>query len=163
MGEQWLAQCLAQVLLRLQQRQRAELVLSLAQLLRGWPADAALRHARLRITHTTPAFLSRLADGRREDAAQDALRQAWRDGMRVRLEIDCAGFGLLPLAGLLRLPLRFCTPDGRPVHLLAGPVAGYADIRPLQPGYLVVARQVLLTALARDEIVKRRLQLYRQD
>ncbi|NDL63201.1 PduM family microcompartment protein [Acerihabitans arboris] len=161
--EQWITQCVEQVLLRLQQRQQAELVLSLPQLTSGWPADAALRHARLRVTDTTSAFLRRLADGRQEDAALNAIRQAWRDGMRVRLEIDRGCFGLLPVAGLLRLPLRLCTPDNSPVHLLARAVAGYADIRPLPAGYLVVARHVLLTALARDEIAKRRLQLYRQD
>ncbi|WP_413722831.1 PduM family microcompartment protein [Sodalis sp. RH24] len=161
--EQWLAECVVRVLQRLQQRQRAELVLPLPRLTRDWPANAALNHARLRVTHTTPAFWQRLAGGGDEDAAFDALRRAWRDGMQVWLEIDNACFGLLPVAGLLRLPLRFCAPDGRPVHLLARRVAGYADVRPLPPGYLVVARHVLLTALARDEIVKRRLQLYRQD
>ncbi|WP_413738856.1 PduM family microcompartment protein [Sodalis sp. RH21] len=163
MQERWIAECVAQVILRLQQRQLAELVLSQRSLDTDWPADAALRHATLRVTQTTPAFLRQLAAAGDGDAAFDRLRQAWRDGMRVVLEIERSCFGLLPVAELLRLPLKFSTHDRQPVHLLARPVAGYADIKPLPAGYLVLARRVLLTALARDEIVKRGLQLYRQD
>jgi hypothetical protein len=46
---------------------------------------------------------------------------------------------------------------------MARRVAGYGDIVSLPPGYLVLARTVLLTALAKDEIAKRRLLLYRQE
>jgi len=161
--EQWIAECVTQVIVRLQQRRHAERVLSLTALATEWSIDAALRHARLRVTHITPVFLHRLAAGEEEDAAIVALRQAWRYGMDVTLEIDRADFGRLPVSGLLGLPLHFRTGDGLPVHLLARRVAGFADIVPLSPGYLVLARAVLLTALARDELAKRRIQLYRQD
>ena len=163
MQERWIAECVALVIMRLQQRQQAELVLSQEALASAWPQDAALRYATLRVTQTTPAFLGRLGEASEDSPAFDRLRQAWRDGMRVLLEIECSCFGLLPIAGLLRLPLEFCTTDRRPVHLLARAVAGYADIRPLSGGYLVLARRVRLTALAQDEIIKRRLQLYRQE
>ncbi|WP_213989542.1 PduM family microcompartment protein [Sodalis sp. dw_96] len=161
--EQWIAECVARVITRLQQRRHAELVLSLSSLAREWSHGVPLRHARLRVTHTTPFFLHRLTAGVEEDAAMDALRQAWRYGMTVTLELDPADFGRLPVSGLARLPLRFCTGNGLAVHLLARRVAGYGDIVTLSPGYLVLARTVLLTALARDEVAKRGLQLYRQD
>ncbi|QWA13736.1 PduM family microcompartment protein [Sodalis ligni] len=161
--EQWIAECVARVIARLQLRRHAELVLTLASLAREWSDDAPLGHARLRVTHTTAAFLRRLAAGTEEDAAMDVLRQAWRCGLIVTLELDPAEFGRLPVSGLARLPLRYCTADGMAVHLLARRVAGYADIAALSPGYLVLARAVLLTALARDEAAKRGLQLYRQE
>ncbi len=163
MQERWIAECVAMVIMRLQQRQQAELVLSQGALASAWPQDAALHHATLRVTQTTPAFLRRLGDASEDSPTFDLLRQAWRDGMRVLLEIEYSCFGLLPIAGLLRLPVEFCTRDRRPVHLLARAVVGYADIRPLSAGYLVLAHRVCLTALARDEIIQRRLQLYRQE
>lgn len=161
--EQWIAQCVARVIDRLQQRQHAELTLGLHALAAQWSIDAALRHASLCIAQTTLVFLHRLAAGLEEDPAAEVVRQAWRFGMKVTLEIDRACFGQLPVRGLTRLPLYFRTRDGLPVHLSARGVVGYADIAPLSPGYLVLAPSVLLTALARDEIAKRRLQLYRQE
>lgn len=161
--EQWIAECVALVIMRLQQRQQAELVLSQRALEAAWPQDAALRHATLRVTHITPAFLRQLGDAGASTPTLDRLWQAWCEGMRVILEIECSCFGLLPIAELRRLPLEFCSVDRQPVHLLARAVAGYADIRPLVGGYLVLARRVCLTALARDEIIQRRLQLYRQE
>ncbi len=106
--------------------------------------------------------MRRLAAGTEEDAAIDVLRQARRCGMTVTLELDPAEFGRLPVGGLAHLPLRFCTAAGIAVHLLARRVAGFADIVALSPGYLVLARTVLLTALASDEVAKRGFQLYRQ-
>ncbi|XBS71913.1 PduM family microcompartment protein [Acerihabitans sp. KWT182] len=122
-----------------------------------------MRYARLRLTQTTPAFLRRLAEGADEDPAVAALRQAWRYGMEVTIDIERVDFPRLPLRELAGLPLLFRAGDGLPVYVLARRVAGYADIVPLSPGHLLLARTVLLTALARDEAAKRGLQLYRQD
>jgi|GEM_PF-1874738 microcompartment protein PduM len=161
--EQWITECVARVIARLQQRQHAELTLSLSALAAQWSLDAVLRHASLCVTQTTIVFLHRLTDGLSEDPYVEVVRQAWRYGMKVTLEIDRANFGQLPVSGLTRLPLFLRTRDGLPVHLMARRVAGYGDIVSLPPGYLVLARTVLLTALAKDEIAKRRLLLYRQE
>lgn len=161
--EQWIARCVAGVLERLRQREESECVLPLVALPNGWPADTALRHAGLRITQVTPCFLRGIGTALGATAELDAFSRARREGMRVVLEVDWACFGLLPIADLLRLPLKLRATDGRPIHLLARRVAGYADIRPLAPGYLVLTRRVLLTALAREAVAARRLQLYRQD
>lgn len=160
--QQWIAECVARVLERLEQRRSAELTVDMRQLADRGATAIAIRYARLRITGTGPDFWRRLSAGRKDDAGISALRQAWHYGLVVTLAIDPPCFALLPVGGLSGLPLRFATGKGQPVHLMARRVVGYRHIAALAPGYLVVASGVLLTALARDEISKRRLQLFRQ-
>ncbi|WP_170975305.1 PduM family microcompartment protein [Martelella alba] len=160
--QSWLSECVARVLARLEQRARAEWVIELRHLADHWSTDIAAHYARLRVTQTTPAFWRRLAAGQDDDPAVAVFRQAWHYGLAITMDIDPACFGLLPVAGLAALPVRLCTGQDIPVYLLARRVAGYRDIALLAPGHLVLARAVLLTALARDEIDKRRIQLFRQ-
>lgn len=162
MNHAMLQRIVEEVAARLRHRALSTATLSVAQLGEADIRSLLCQHASLRIVQVDLPLLEQLAGQRALAAAGCALHEAmaWRSGTANAASRPAPRAGGKKLA---RLPLTFSDPLGQPVRLHAASVLTYADVARFSGGYLVLRRRPIITALAREALVARHVQLIKQE
>ncbi|WP_431222775.1 microcompartment protein PduM [Serratia sp. L9] len=151
------------VITRLAEREQRVYSLRLQQLRQGIEPVVFLRHATLHLQLPDLGFMQRLADGDNSEPAVCTLHQAWSWGLRVHISLHQQLLAALPRHGLPMLPLSLSDHLGHPVRLSASKLLSYRDVATLDPCWLLIGRETLMTPLARDCLAPRHIQLLRQE
>ncbi|QLN19617.1 microcompartment protein PduM [Escherichia coli] len=152
-----------EVIFRLKQRAGKTLALTVSQLREASVNEIVHQYASLQIRFVDLPLLRQLAENETSDRAVIHIHEALAWGIHIQLSLQSHLLNTIRLKTLARLPLSWCDEQGKPIYLHRGRLLSYADIAPLCAGILVLQRKCCVTALARDAVITRNIQLIRQE
>lgn len=163
MNGEILQRVIEEIVSRLQRRARSTATLSVAQLRDADCRSLFCQHASLRILLVDLPLLSQLADDETDDPVARKIHDAMAFGIRVQITLHSQLLQAIPVKKLARLPVQFSDERGLPLILHAGSLLSYRDVARLDKGRLLLRRQCIVTALARETANARNIQLIKQE
>ncbi|WP_142502558.1 microcompartment protein PduM [Klebsiella sp. 2680] len=163
MNGEILQRVIEEIVSRLQRRARSTATLSVAQLRDADCRSLFCQHASLRILLVDLPLLGQLADDETDDPVARKIHDAMAFGIRVQITLHSQLLQAIPVKKLARLPVQFSDERGLPLILHAGSLLSYRDVARLDKGRLLLRRQCIVTALARETANARNIQLIKQE
>ncbi|MFB0710658.1 microcompartment protein PduM [Buttiauxella noackiae] len=154
---------IGEIIARLHVRTGQTATLSVGALRTASITSLCCTYDRLHICQADLIFLQHLARGENTDAAVQHLYEALAFGVAVDLSLHSTLLACLPVKKLAHLPLSLRDEHGIPVYLHPAAVLSYRDVSGHSTGWLVTARQTVITALARERAQYQHLQLLEQE
>ena len=152
-----------EVILRLKQRAKKTLTLTVSQLREASVHEIVHQYASLQIRYVDLLLLRQLTDNETSDYAALHIHEALGWGMHIQLSLQSHFLNAIKLQALTRLPLTWCDEQGQPIYLHHNRLLSYADIAQRCAGIPVLQRKCCVTALAREAAITRNIQLIRQE
>ncbi|HHW4415554.1 MULTISPECIES: microcompartment protein PduM [Citrobacter freundii complex] len=163
MNNELLQRIIGEVVSRLQKRADSSLSLSVAQLREADPRALVCQYSALIIEHADLPLLAHIAQHDSSDVSAITLHEALACGVRVKISLQHQLLPALPVRKLARLPLEFSDERGQTIILHPETLLSYADVARLQGGFLVLRRRCVVTALAKETVSMRNIQLIKQE
>ncbi|MEN0614774.1 microcompartment protein PduM [Klebsiella indica] len=163
MNGEILQRVIEEIVSRLQRRARSTATLSVAQLRDADCRSLFCQHASLHILLVDLPLLGQLADDETDDPVARKIHDAMAFGIRVQITLHSQLLQAIPVKKLARLPVQFSDERGLPLILHAGSLLSYRDVARLDKGRLLLRRQCIVTALARETANARNIQLIKQE
>jgi len=156
-------QIVNQIVVLLQQRERAVFATRQSDLAKGLSASVYVRHANLHIQQPDLGFIQSLAAMDQTHPAVATALDAMSYGVHLHLSVHQKLLTALPVSELNRLSLTLSDHLGQAIWLCAKSVIGYSDVISLKPGIFMIAPRSLLTPLASDILTQRHIQWIRPE
>ncbi|HGY3715074.1 TPA: microcompartment protein PduM [Citrobacter gillenii] len=163
MSTELLQRIIEEVVSRLKKRAESSLSLSVAQLREADPRVLVCQYSSLCILQADLQLLEQIAHHDSSDVSANTLHEALACGVRVKISLQHQLLPAIPLRKLARLPLEFSDERGQIVILHPETLLSYADVARLQGGFLVLRRRCVVTALAKEAVSMRNVQLIKQE
>lgn len=156
-------QIVNQIVVLLQQRERAVFATRQSDLAKGLSPSVFVRHANLHIQQPDLGFIKSLAELDATHPAVASALDAMSYGVHLHLSVHQNLLATLPVSKLSRLSLTLSDHLGQAIWLCAKSVIGYSDVISLKPGIFMIAPRSLLTPLASDILKQRQIQWIRPE
>lgn len=163
MNGERLQQIIEEVISRLRQRAESAIALSVAQLREADSRTLFCQYSTLRVLQVDLPLLEHIAQYDTSDETAAILHEALAFGLCVQLSVQRRLLPTLPVKKLARLPLAFSDELGQSIILHPARLLSYADIACLTCGAVVLRRNCVVTAMAREAAGLRNLQLIKQE
>lgn len=152
-----------EVVARLLRRADSTVTLSAAQLREIDARTLFCQHSSLHVQQVDLPLLEQLAQNDSSNTTAVMIHEALAFGLRVQLSVQRRLLPALPVKKLARLPLAFSDELGQTVILHPVNLLSYADVARLPSVLLVLHRQCVITALAREAAGTRNIHLIKQE
>lgn len=163
MNNELLQRIIEEVVSRLKKRAESTITLSVAQLREIDSRTLCCQYSSLHLLQADLPLLEKIADCSPSSVAVVTIHEALACGLRVKITLQHRLLPALPVKKLTRLPLEFSNELGHIVMLHPETLLSYADVAQLNGGILVLRRRCVVTALAREAISTRNVQLIKQE
>ncbi|MEO3991226.1 microcompartment protein PduM [Pseudocitrobacter cyperus] len=163
MDSEQLQRIVEEVVYRLTRRAGRVATLSVAQLREANVRALFCHYASLTIQQVDLPLLQHIACASSSDTAAAIIQEALASGLCVHLSVQQRLLSALPVKKLARLPLTFSDEHGKGVVLYPHTLLSYADVAHHSGGVLVLGRQCVVTALAREAASARNIQFIKQE
>ncbi|WP_213134007.1 microcompartment protein PduM [Citrobacter sp. FP75] len=163
MNNELLQRIIGEVVSRLRKRAESMLSLSVAQLRESDPRTLICQYSALCIEHVDLPLLEHIAQHEPSDVSAARIHEALACGVRVKISLQHRLLPAIPVRKLARLPLEFSDEQGQIIVLHPATLLSYADVAQLQGGFLVLRRRCVVTALAKEAVSMRNVQLIKQE
>lgn len=163
MNSEQLQRIVEEVVFRLTRRAGRVATLSVAQLREANVRTLFCHYSALTILQVDMPLLEHIAHASSSNAAATIIQEAMASGLCVHLSVQRRLLSALPVKKLARLPITFSDEQGQSVVLHPLTLLSYADVAHHSGGVLVLRRQCVVTALARDAASARNIQFIKQE
>ncbi|CAH6636699.1 microcompartment protein PduM [Pseudocitrobacter vendiensis] len=163
MNSEQLQRIVEEVVCRLTRRAGRVATLSVAQLREANARALFCHYASLTILQVDLPLLEHVAHAASSNTAAVIVQDAMASGLRVHLSVQHRLLSAMPVKKLARLPLTFSDEQGKNVFLHPLTLLSHADVARHCGGVLVLRRQCVVTALAREAASQRNIQLIKQE
>ncbi|QBX79352.1 microcompartment protein PduM [Citrobacter tructae] len=163
MNNELLQRIIGEVVSRLKKRAESTLSLSVAQLREADPQALVCQYSSLCILQANLPLLEHIAQYDTSDVSVVTIHEALACGVHVRISLQHQLLPSIPVRKLARLPLEFSDERGQIIVLHPETLLSYADVARLQGGFLVLRRRCVVTALAKEAVSMRNIQLIKQE
>ncbi|WP_308563137.1 microcompartment protein PduM [uncultured Klebsiella sp.] len=163
MNGEILQRVIEEIVSRLQRRARSTATLSVAQLRDADCRNLFCQHASLRILLVDLPLLNQLVEAESNAPVVRKIHQALAFGIRVQITLHSQLLQAIPVKKLARLGITFTDERGLPLILHSASLLSYRDVARLDKGRLLLRRQCIVTALARETANARNIQLIKQE
>ncbi|WP_413594641.1 microcompartment protein PduM [Citrobacter youngae] len=163
MNNELLQRIIEEVVSRLKKRAESTITLSVAQLREIDSRTLCCQYSSLHLLQADLPLLEKIADCSPSSVAVVTIHEALACGLHVKISLQHRLLPALPVKKLARLPLEFSNELGHIVMLHPETLLSYADVAQLNGGILVLRRRCVVTALAREAISARNVQLIKQE